>query len=145
MPAGLTGNLTGNFLVRALRPAFHDARHWLPGTKDRAELRRHSLKLRFWPERRPTGDNGELLDLDWSWIKALKGERIGELRIHDTLGGHDNLRVIFYDPAIRLPGSLPTIWVLAVLQKKRDDFTHQQIANFKLRKALVLERFYNVN
>lgn len=39
-------NLTGNYLVRALRPAFRDAKKWLPGARDRAILRRHTLKLR---------------------------------------------------------------------------------------------------
>lgn len=140
--SALQSNLTGCRLVRALRPAFHDARHWLPRTKDRAELRRHSLKLRFWPSRAPVADNGELLDLDWSWIKSLPGKRVGELRIADTIGGCDNLRVIFFDPDI--PSEpMPMVWVLAVLQKKQNDFSSMQIKNFKLRRTLVLERFYN--
>jgi hypothetical protein len=136
----LPGNLTGSYHVRALRPAFHDAHKWLPKSKDRAELRRHSLKLRFWPEKSPKDERGQLLDLDWSWIKALGGYRIGELRVHDTIGGCDNLRVIFFDPDNKKPH--PTIWVLAVFQKKRDDFTKAQLDNFKLRRQLVIERFY---
>lgn len=140
--AALEGNLTGRYLVRALRPAFHDAKHWLPRTKDRAELRRHSLKLRFWPQVLPTENGGILLDLDWSWIKSMPGKRVGELRVNDTIGGCDNLRVIFFDPQIAEP--LPMIWVLAVLQKKKMEFTAANITTFGLRRLLVLERFYNI-
>lgn len=138
---GASGGLTGSRLVRALRPAFHDAKKWLPRTRDRAELRRHALKLRFWPSRAPTTDSGEVLDINWSWIKSLPGKRVGELRIEDVIGGCDNLRVIFFDPDI--PSEpLPMIWVLAVMQKKRDDFTRHQLHVFDLRRVMVLERFY---
>ena len=136
-------NLTGSRLVRVVRPAFHDARFWLPKSKDRAELRRHALKLRFWPPGMPISDSGEILDINWSWIKSLKGMRVGELRISDRIGGCDNLRVIFFDPDI-VSEPLPMIWILAVMQKKRDYFTTGQINNFKLRRALVLQRFYHV-
>jgi len=135
-------NLTGSYLVRAVRPAFHDAHKWLPRSRDRAELRRHALKLRFWPEKHPEDDVGMLLDLDWSWIKAMKGSRVGELRIHDKIGDCDNLRVIFFDSQDG-DKSMPKIWVLAVLQKKRDDFTTAQIKTFRARRTLVLERFYD--
>ncbi len=134
-------NLTGRYLVRAIRPAFHDAHHWFPKARDRGKVRRHTLKLRFWPDHQPTDDNGDLLDLNWSWIRALPDRRIGELRIGDVIGGHDNIRVIFFDPQIATE-PMPMIWVLSVFQKKRDDFTKAQIAMFKLRRALVLERFY---
>jgi len=138
----LPGNLTGNYFVRAIRSAFHDARHWLPRRKHQAELRRHALKLRFWPERHPEDDNGQLLDLDWSWIRSLSGKNVGELRIHDTIGDCDNLRVIFFDPKTRKP--LPMLWIIGVLQKKSDDFTTAQIRNYRLRRQLVLERFYQL-
>jgi hypothetical protein len=84
---------------------------------------------------------GQILDLDWSWIKALKGRGIGELRINDTIGGCDNLRVIFFDPGIATE-PLPTLWILSVFQKKRDDFTKAQIINFRNRSLLILQRFY---
>lgn len=54
----LSGNMTGNYYVRAVRPAFHDAKYWLPHMRDRALLRRHALKLRFW------GAGGLVEDLD---------------------------------------------------------------------------------
>ena len=50
----LPGNMTGTHYVRAVRPAFQDAKKWLPKMSDRAELRRQVLKLRFW------GADGEL-------------------------------------------------------------------------------------
>lgn len=136
----MSGNLTGDFFVKALRPAFQDARRVCPKTRDRAILRRHALKLRFWPENHPA-DNGQVLDLDWSWIKAMKNLNVGELRIQDTIGGNDNLRIIFYvgDPEIKDP--MRRIWVLAVIQKKRQDFSQANIKTFKLRRQLVIERF----
>lgn len=72
----------------------------------------------------------------------MKGKHVGELRIHDTLGDCDNLRVIFFDPEITEP--LPVIWVLAVMQKKSDDFSKANIANFKARRTMVLQRFYHL-
>ena len=137
----LPGNLTGAFFVRVIRPAFHDAHHVLGAMSDRAVLRRHSLKLRFWPEKHPVDGSGLLLDLDWSWIEACKPKRIGELRIHETIGGCNNLRVIFFDPEIREP--LPILWILAVMQKKSDNFSRANISTFKLRRQLVLDRFYD--
>lgn len=140
MSEELPGHLTGNFHVRALRSAFQDARHWLPRTSDRMELRRHALKLRFWPEKHPVDAAGVLQDLDWCWIAALRGQHVGELRINDTIGGHKNLRVIFFDPQVREP--LPILWLISVFQKKRNDFTSAQISGFELRRDLVLARFY---
>lgn len=140
----LPGNMTGNYYVRVVRPALQDARHWLPLMRDRAELRRQALKLRFW------GPQGLVEDLDWDWIKALREKRIGELRIGDVLGDRDNLRVITWHPSIDLspnwnPNSepVPHIWILAVLQKKRNDFTDGNLKNFLLRRQTVIERFYD--
>lgn len=141
----MPGGLTGNYFVRILRPAFHDAHKWLPRTKDRAVLRRHALKLRFWPERQPEAETGEMLDLNWSWIRALRTQRIGELRIDDRIGDCDNLRVIFHVPqgSQNYPEQpMPTIWVLGVLQKKRNDFSKANFVNFKARRQIVLTRFY---
>jgi len=137
----LPGNLTGSYLVRAGRWAFQAIHKWLPRARDRAELRRHALKLRFWPGCTGKETEGQVLDLDWSWIKALPGKRIGELRIHDTIGGCDNLRVIFFVPTIVI--QLPTLWVLSAFQKKRDYFTAPQLKNFELRRKLIMERFYS--
>jgi len=140
MASKLPGNLSGDFHVRVLRDAFKDAHRLMPKMRDRARLRRQALKLRFWPENHPEDEGGQVLDIDWSWIQALKsqGHKIGELRINETIGGHDNLRLIFY---LRTgESSIPTIWVLGVMQKKRDDFSKYNVAVFKGRKTLVDER-----
>lgn len=137
----LPGNLTGTYLVRAGRWAFQDVQRLFPKARDRAELRRHALKLRFWPNCRPEDSNGQLLDLDWCWIRSLSGKRIGELRIHDKIGDCDNLRIIFYSPPISTKP--PMLWVLSVFQKKRDDFTTAQLKSFDFRRTLILERFYH--
>lgn len=139
-------SLTGNYWVRVFRPAWREASKWLPRTKDRIDLRSHALKLRFWPEAEPEDETGQVLDVNWSWIRALKGggHKIGELRIDDAIGGHDNLRVIFYLADAHPNGKNPMkiIWILAVLQKKRQDFTQAQMDVYKGRKTLVDERFY---
>lgn len=134
--------ITGNFRVRALRPAFEDARRICPHTKDRMELREHALKLRYWPTPHPVAQDGQVLDLDWSWVMALRNLRIGELRIDDLIGGNDNLRIIFFegDHAVRDP--LPMMWILRVMQKKRNDFSAHDLSIAKMRRLIVLERFY---
>jgi hypothetical protein len=86
-------------------------------------------------------EQGQLLDLDWCWVKSLPGKRSGELRIHDKIGDCDNLRVIFFVPA--QDTKPPMLWVLSVLQKKRNDFTAAQLRNYEIRRLLILERFYN--
>lgn len=126
-------HLTGTHRVRAIRPAFEDASGLLKKTREKCELRRHSLKLRYWPD---------TVDLSWSWIKSLDGMKVGELRIDDTIGGNDNLRIIFFvgDSSVKDP--LPLIWVIRVMQKKRMDFSKNDLRIFKARRLLVIERFY---
>lgn len=138
----MESNLTGSYRVRAIHPAFADVRNLIPRKGERMEVRRHALKLRYWPDPHPVEESGRLLDLDWSWVASLPKQNIGELRIHDTIGGFNNLRVIFYvgDEAVRDP--LPLIWVLQVMQKKRQDFTSHNLTTFKARKRIVTERFY---
>lgn len=113
-----------------------------PKVGDYFDLRAQVLKLRYWPEQQITHNNGHVLDLDWSWIQALPGLRVGELRIDDVIAGHRNLRAIFYvgDPNVKAP--LPLIWILAVLNKKRQEFTAENISIFRSRKILVDERYY---
>jgi len=136
--------LTGDYRVRLLGLGFNEIRKLCHGkVRDGMKIRRHLLKLRYWPQARPEDDGGQVLDIDWCWIKSLPSLDIGELRIHDTIAGNDNLRGIFFvgDPAVVEP--LPMIWILAVMQKKRDDFTTHQLAVFRARRLLVKERFYD--
>ncbi len=139
----MADNLTGDHWVRVFGPALRECSKWWPRARDRMEIRRHALKLRFWPQPNPTDENGVLLDLDWEWIRACKGKDIGELRIHDVIGGCDNIRVIFFVGGRRNGDRLPTIWVLAVLQKKRDEWTKANLVTLEARRRLILERFYS--
>ena len=134
--------LTGNFRVRALRPAFDDVNHLFVRTRDKIEVRRHALKLRYWPDQFTTEESGQVVDLDWSWIRSLPSLRVGELRIHDTIGGHDNLRIIFFLGHECDPSAKRCIWILSVIQKARQDFSAQHIRVFKARWLLVCQRFY---
>jgi hypothetical protein len=135
-------NLTGDYLVRRLAAANDDAGRYLRRTRDFAKLRRHALKLRYWPSPRTEISSSQVVDLDWSAIRALPGVDVCELRIHETIGGCDNLRIIFFvgPPSDQFPKTC--IWILAVFQKKRDDFTRHQIDLFKGRREIVLIRYY---
>jgi hypothetical protein len=135
--------LTGRYRIRAIRPAFNDADSLVSTTRERIQLRRHALKLRFWPDQNPTDLSGKIVDLDWSWVRSIPSSKIGELRVHDVIGGNDNLRIIFFVGPAEVKIPLPQIWILRVLQKKRDDFSAHEISIFKARRDLVLERFYN--
>ena len=133
--------LTGNFRVRVFRPAFDEARRLLPRMRDRMELRAHALKLRYWPATLATADGGQVLDLDWSWVRAVRELRVGELRVDDVIGGQDNLRVLFYVDDRKGFVPLPVIWILWVMQKKRDYFSAPDLGVMRTRRLLVRERF----
>ncbi|HEY7154191.1 MAG TPA: hypothetical protein VH575_09575 [Gemmataceae bacterium] len=132
-------HLTGRYRVRATKSAFADVNRMSLHARDRMEIRRQALKLRYWPG----GDGGQVVDLDWSWIRTLPGLRVGELRIHDTIAGNDNLRIIFFVGDESEKDPLPLIWVLRVMQKRKNDFTANEVNIFKARRRLVMERFYN--
>lgn len=65
------GNLAGSQHVRILREALKAGHRLFPRTRDRMEVRRHLLKLRYWPERWPRDESGMVLDLDWEKVRAL--------------------------------------------------------------------------
>jgi hypothetical protein len=135
-------HLTGNYFVRATDLALAEVYGMFHRISDVAEIRRHALKLRYWPSPRTEEPSGQVVDLDWSMIRALSGLDIGELRVHDTIGGMNNLRIIFFvgPPSDQFP--MTCIWVLYVFQKTRDDFTSTQLNAFKLRRLRVLSHFY---
>lgn len=137
-------HLTGNYHVRAIRPALQEAGRLCNRMRENMEIRRHALKLRYWPEQHPQDDSGQLLDLDWSWIRSMPGMDVGELRVRDHIAGHDNLRLIFFVGGPFASHPMPIIWILRVMQKDRDDFSRHDIAIFKARRTLVVERFYKV-
>jgi len=113
-----------------------------PRVSDRMEIRRHALKLRFWPDSAPSTGTGQVLDLDWEWVKGLSCNDVGELRIHGTIAGNDNLRIIFHVGGDKLTNPLPNIWILRVFQKKRDDFSSRDLDGFKERRRLIRKGFY---
>lgn len=104
-------------------------------------LREHALKLRFWPG----GRGGQSVDINWDWIHACGHLGIGELRVEDTIGGHNNLRIIFFKPDTdkSSPDAMPLIWILRVLQKKTQSFMQNEIVIFKARRALVMNYMRN--
>lgn len=138
--------LTGTHLVRGLRSAFQKARKTWPATRHRMEVRRQSLKLRFWGEQSQHNSETNLLDLTYETIKSLQGMGIYELRLDDNIGGHSNVRVIFFiPPKSWIPTHttpLPTIWILEAIPKKRDEWTTFDIKRFKALRAVVKERFF---
>jgi hypothetical protein len=138
----MSTGLTGNYWVRRLEAARADAGRYFPRARDYFEIRRHALKLRFWPSTQATDSSGCIIDLDWSYIRALPGLSIGELRIEGEIGGHTNLRIIFFVGPADPRYIMPCIWILSVFPKKRDDFTAHQLANFRARRQIVMTRFY---
>lgn len=135
-------HLTGNYRVRGIGPAFQDVWRLVDKMSDNIEIRRHALKLRYWPKNNPVDDAGQVLDLDWSWIRSLPRMRIGELRVNDVIGGKDNLRIIFLVGDSTVCKPLPVIWVLRVMQKTRNDFSRYDLSIFRARRTLIMERFY---
>ena len=140
MKESIRPHLTGVYRIRACRSALDGARRLFPRIRDFMAVRDHALKLRFWPG----GNGGQTVDMNWDWIQACDNLGIGELRLDDTISGHDNLRIIFFKPDIDAPncGEMPLIWILHVIQKKRQNFTPNDIRTFKARRALVLSFHY---
>lgn len=139
--------LTGTHHVRALKSALFKARRKLwPAVRPRMELRRQTLKLRFWGVRHEGSGGTELLDLSYESIKAMPQSGVHELRIDGEIGGHRNIRVIFLVPPEAwhplFETKLPVIWVLEALPKKRDNWTVGDIDRFWALRATVEERFY---
>jgi hypothetical protein len=111
------------------------------------EIRRIGLKLRYWDQRQ-LYPAGMLMDHEYEAIKALSGHGVYEMRIDDHIGGHDNIRIVLFDPP---KGWLPTpehvkplrsVWILEAVQKKRDNWTHAQIQNFRSAVVVLRERCY---
>jgi len=104
------------------------------------DARDHALKLRFWPD----GKDGQSIDMNWGWIHACGNLGIGELRVEDTIGGHNNLRIIFFKPDTDryVSDDMPAIWILHIMQKKRQSFSHSEVLAFKARRAHILTLHY---
>jgi hypothetical protein len=137
--------LTGTNFVRFTRHGLQQAREIWPKTRDRFIVRRQALKLRFWDERH-LHPPGVLVDHTYETIKALKGLGIYELRLDDDIGGHENSRVIFFDPPkdwvpfVKKP--MRIVWVLEIFPKKRDDFTRHDLNRFRSSRLMLSQRCY---
>jgi hypothetical protein len=136
-------SLTGTHLVRVLRSGLQSAKHFWPKVGDRMEVRRNALKLRHWGTRAGEG----VMDVTYESIKAMSGSGVYELRIDDAIGGHRNIRVIFFEPPdawksnARYPK--PILWVLEAVPKKRQNWTSNDIDRFWAKRAMIKERFYD--
>jgi hypothetical protein len=138
----MSPGLSGNRWVRRLGAVRADTQRYFPRARDYFEIRRQALKLRFWPSPLTTDPSGRIIDLDWSLIRALPGLNVGELRVDDEIGGHRNIRIIFFVGPNDDRYPMPCIWILSVFPKKRDDFTSHQLENFRARRQIVMSRFY---
>jgi hypothetical protein len=138
----MASELIGAYFVRATLGAFREAKSLFPRIGDFFEIRRQAIKLRYFPTGVSAERGQKVVDLNWDWIKSLAGLRVGELRIDDVIGGMNNLRIIFFVAPESDKFPKPCIWVLSVFQKKSMDFTSTQIKAFRLKRLLVLERFY---
>jgi hypothetical protein len=112
---------------------------------DYQEARKHALKLAFWPNERAE-NSGKVIDLDWDEIVAMSSPRAFELRIDDVIGGHNNLRIIFYafEKKIILPGDvMPRLFTIGVLQKKTQRFSNNDLRAFRGRVTIIRRRYYS--
>jgi hypothetical protein len=137
-------SLFGDYHVTPTHTALKEAENLFPRFRDYQELRRHALKLAFWPKG-PVGSGGTVVDLDWDEIKGMSGPRACELRIADIIGGFNNLRLIFYtfEKAVVLTGDvLPRLWVIGVMQKKTERFSNNQLRIFSSRVTILRQRKY---
>src|SRR5690242_11482952 len=104
--------LTGSHLVRVLRSGLQAARHFWPQVGGRMEARRNALKLRHWRSR----EGQVVMDVTYESIKAMSGSGVYELRIDDEIGGHRNIRVIFFEAPEAWKSNhsypKPVLWVL---------------------------------
>ena len=133
----------GTHLVRVLRSGLQSAKHFWPRVGDRMEVRRNALKLRQWGTRDAQG----VMDVSYESIKAMPGSGVHELRIDDEIGGHRNIRVIFFEApaAWKTTRSYPKplLWVLEACMKKRQEWTTKDIERFWAKRTVIKERFYD--
>ncbi len=95
--------------IRICRPALQDMHHLvMPRLTARAQLRRHAMKLRFWPR----GDS-RVADLE---CFQLEKEELFVLRIEDGFGLADGFHVVFCEIPVAEPSGM-----LCVLSVMRSD------------------------
>lgn len=141
----MASSLFGYYHVTPTATAMREAFNLFPKYGDYQEARMHALKLAFWPQKNAE-HSGKVIDLDWDQIIGMQSPRAYELRIDDKIGGHDNLRLIFYafESDVVLPDdTMPRIFTIGVMQKKTQRFSNNDLKTFKARVAIVRRRFYS--
>jgi hypothetical protein len=141
----VSANLFGDWHVTPTPAGIREAMKLFPKYGDYQELRRHALKLAYWPSG-TSGQSGQICDLDWDEICGMNAPKAYELRIDERIGGHDNLRVIFYtfERKLILPGDvLPRLWTVSVMQKKTRRFTPNDLKIFRAKVVVVRNRYYH--
>jgi hypothetical protein len=136
--------LFGDYHVTPTPTALKEAQDLFPRYGDYQEVRKHALKLAFWPKGE-SGAGGMVVDMDWEEIKGMNGPKAYELRIDDQIGGFNNLRLIFYvfEKDIVLPkDTIPRLWVISILQKKTERFSKKHLRIFSGRVKIVRQRKY---
>lgn len=137
--------LFGHYHVTPTPTAMKEAHDLFPRYGDYQEVRKHALKLAFWPKARAE-HAGKVIDLDWETIVGMPTPRAHELRIDDVVGGFNNLRIIFYafDRNIVLPGdTLPRLFTIGVMQKKKDRFSNNDLRTFSAKVTIIRRRYYS--
>jgi hypothetical protein len=137
--------LFGDYHVTPTPTALKEAMDLFLRYGDYQELRRHALKLAFWPKSDAIGAGGMVCDLDWEEIKGMVAPKACELRIDDAINGYNNLRVIFYvfEKTIVLDGDIkPRLWVIGVMQKKTQRFSNANLRIFSARVKILRLRKY---
>jgi hypothetical protein len=141
----MSSGLFGRFHVTPTSTAMKEAHDLFPRYGDYQEARKHALKLAFWPAD-VAEHSGKVIDLDWEEIIAMPSPRAYELRIDDVIGGHDNLRIIFYafEKSIVLEGdTLPRLYTIGVMQKKTRRFSNNDLRTFRAKVTIIRRRFYS--
>jgi hypothetical protein len=141
----MPSRLFGHYHVTPTHTAMKEAYDLFRNYGDYQEARKHALKLAFWPIEHAE-HSGKVIDLDWDEIIAMPAPRASELRIDDVIGGHDNLRIIFYafDKKIVLPGDvMPRLFTIGVMQKKTKRFSNNDVRTFRARVTIIRRRYYS--
>jgi hypothetical protein len=136
-------SLQGRNFVRFTRHGLQAARSLWPRTRDRFEVRRQALKLRFW-DTRHDHPPGRLFDNTYESVKGLSD--IYEFRLDDTIGGLSNVRIILFDPPKDWQPfesrPMRIIWILEAFPKKRNDFSNNDLRRFKASRLMLAQRCY---
>ena len=133
--------LSGYYYVKRVPAVIVDERIALPNAHDRQELRRHILKLRFWP----TGCYPDIWphlveDLAFRPVEGMAN--VYQLEIAGPIGPCENLSAVFYVTDVKIDDDLlPRIWVLEVLPGQ--EISARDMRSIRARIRILQKRFYD--